>query len=58
MALFSGSDMKEPLMERHTQEALAKRGAETVGFLLFLAAGLLAVLLGTYSPNGTKRCLW
>ena len=51
MALFSGSDMKEPLMERHTQEALAKRGAETVGFLLFLAAGLLAVLLGTYSPN-------
>lgn len=51
MALFMNAGVKEPLVERQTKETIARRGAETVGVLLLVLAGLLAVLQMTYSPN-------
>ena len=51
MALFMNAGVKEPLVERQTKETIAKRGAETIGVLLLILAGLLAVLQLSYSPN-------
>ncbi len=51
MALFMNSQAKEPLVERQTKEAIAKRGAETIGILLVVLAGLLAIMAISYSPN-------
>ena len=51
MALFMNTGAKEPLVERQTKEAIAKRGAETVGILLLVLAGLLSVMMLSFSPN-------
>ncbi len=51
MALFMNSHVKEPLVERHTKEAIAKRGTETVGILLVILAGLMVIMQWSYSPS-------
>ena len=49
MAFFSSSE--EPLIESETQDALARRGAETVGLILIAAGLLVALMLGTFDPK-------
>ena len=54
MSLFMSSPVKEPLVEEHTKEVLARRGAETIGAILIVLGVLFGLLLGTYSqldPN-------
>jgi S-DNA-T family DNA segregation ATPase FtsK/SpoIIIE len=51
MATFLGSDIKEPLIERQTKEAIARRSGETVGIILIIFAGLAAAMLGSFSAD-------
>jgi len=51
MALFMTPETKEPLVETHTAQAIAKRSAEMVGVVLLLLAGLAAMMIGTYTPD-------
>ena len=51
MALFMNAGAKEPLVERQTKEAIAKRGTETVGILLLVLGFLAAILQATYTPS-------
>ena len=51
MALFMTPETKEPLVESHTAEAIAKRSAEIVGVVLMLLAGLSALMIGSYTPD-------
>ncbi len=42
---------RDPLLDQNTQAMLEKRGRELLGVALTLVALLLAVMLGTYSPD-------
>ena len=51
MAFFSSSEVREPLIESETRDALARRGAETVGLVMLTAGVLMALVIGTHSAN-------
>ena len=51
MALFMSPSKKEPLIERHTRDAIARRSAEIIGAVLMLFAGVTAAMLASYSPD-------
>ena len=51
MALFMSPSSKEPLIERHTKEAIARRSAEIIGAVLALFAAVTGAMLGSYAPE-------
>jgi len=51
MSLFMSSPVKEPLVEAHTKEVIARRGAETIGVILVILGILFALLMGTYTQS-------
>ena len=51
MAFFTSTEIKEPLVEAQTKQAIARRGAESVGLLLLVAGGLVALLFGSFTPS-------
>ena len=56
MSLFMSSSVKEPLVEDHTRQVIAKRGAETIGVVLLILAILVGLIIGTYHADDPN--LW